>query len=112
MKQESFRAQLADYILSGRAYLHCPTTERTRFLAGLKALAEFLPDDGRQVFVWSHATGWRDVDGDTAKSTSGAEFGQPDPVHTEKSVLLAPQRLTRFALLGQIRYDGASQTPN
>lgn len=38
MRQESFRAQLADYVLSGHAFLHCPTTEKTRFLAELKAL--------------------------------------------------------------------------
>ena len=59
----SFRTQLADYILSGHAFLHAPTTEKTRFLSELKELACDLPDDGRQVFVSSHATGWLDADG-------------------------------------------------
>ena len=71
MSPGSFCAQLIDYICSGHAYLHCPTTEKTRFLSELKALAESLPDDGRQVFVWSHAVGWQDVDGN-APSVSAA----------------------------------------
>ncbi len=91
MQEESFRAQLADYILSGHAYLHCPTTERTRFLAELKALAESLPEDGREVFIWSHATGWRDADGNPAKSASGAEFGQPDPQTVPQQILDLPE---------------------
>ena len=62
MKNHSFRAQLADYILSAHAYLHVPTTERSRFLSELKDLAESLPDGGRQVFTWSPAVGWRDGD--------------------------------------------------
>ncbi len=91
MKQESFRAQLADYVLSGHAYLHCPTTEKTRFLAELKALAESLPDDGRQVFTWSHATGWLDAEGNPAKSASGAELGQPDPQTVPQQILDLPE---------------------
>jgi len=91
MEKQPFRAQLSDYILSGHAYLHCPTTEKTRFLAELKALAESLPDDGRQVFVWSHATGWRDTDGNAATSASGAEFGQPDPQKMPQEILDLPE---------------------
>lgn len=58
MKLTSFCQDLLDYILSGHAYLHCPTTEKTRFLSDLNTLAESLPDGGRQVLVWSHAAGW------------------------------------------------------
>ena len=91
MKQESFRAQLADYVLSGHAYLHCPTTEKTRFLTELKTLAESLPEDGRELFTWSHATGWQDGDGNTAKSASGTEFGQPDPQTVPQQILDLPE---------------------
>ena len=102
MQEESFRAQLADYILSGHAFLRCPTTEKTRFLAELKALAESLPDDGRQVFTWSHATGWRDADGNAATSTSGAEFGQPDPQKVPQEILDLPENIV--AVLGDFGY--------
>ena len=91
MKTESFRAQLADYVLSGHAFLHCPTTEKTRLIAELKALAESLPEDGRKVFTWSHATGWHDADGNAAKSASGAEFGQPDPQTVPQQILDLPE---------------------
>jgi len=40
MKSEPFRAQLADYILSGHSYLHRAAMEKTRFLAELKQLAD------------------------------------------------------------------------
>ena len=32
MNSESYGRDLTDYILSGHAYLHVPTTEKTRFL--------------------------------------------------------------------------------
>jgi hypothetical protein len=76
MKTESFREQLLDYVLSGHAYLHAPTTEKTRFLTELKSLAESLPDGGRRIFVWSQATGWRDSDDQPPKSTSGNELAR------------------------------------
>ena len=91
MNNESFHAQVRDYVLSGHAYLHCPTTEKTRLIAELKALAESLPDGGRQVFVWSHATGWRDADGNAAKSASGTELGQPDPQTVPQQILDLPE---------------------
>ena len=61
MNTDSFRTDLTDYILSGHAYLHVPSTEKTRFLSELTTLAETLPDAGRQIFTWSHATGWQDA---------------------------------------------------
>ena len=38
MHTQLFRHNMADYILSGHAYLHVPTTEKTRFLAELKEI--------------------------------------------------------------------------
>jgi hypothetical protein len=87
MKTDSFREQLLDYVLSGHACLHAPTTEKTRFLTELKSLAESLPDGGRRIFVWSQATGWRDADDQPAKSTSGTEFGPPDPQKVPQEIL-------------------------
>lgn len=46
MNPDSLRQQLGDDIFSGHAYLHVLTTEKTRFLAELKTLAESLPDGG------------------------------------------------------------------
>jgi len=43
MPQGPFRQQLSDYILSGHAYLHVRTIEKTRFLAELKEIASNLP---------------------------------------------------------------------
>jgi len=40
------------------------------------------------------------------------EPGEGAPVLTEYSVLLTPQRLTRFTLRGRIGYDASPQTPN
>jgi hypothetical protein len=95
MKTDSFREQLLDYVLSGHAYLHAPTTEKTRFLTELKSLAESLPDGGRRIFVWSQATGWRDADDQTAKSTSGTEFGPPDPQKVpRRSSIIYPRKST------------------
>ena len=74
MKNKSFPVQLADYILSGHAFLHRPTTEKSRFLAELKTLAESLPGGGRQVFIWSLATGWSDIDG--LPGMGGLAFGE------------------------------------
>ncbi len=91
MKSEPFRAQLADYILSGHAFLHCPTTESTRFLAELKALASDLPDGGRQLFTWSHAAGWRDGEGHPPSLPSGVEFGPPDPQKVPQEILDLPE---------------------
>ncbi len=68
MSSESFQCKLTDYILSGHAFLHCPTTEKTRFQSELATIAEALPDDGRQIFTWSHATGWLDSTNDLPRS--------------------------------------------
>ena len=91
MKSESFRARLTDYVLSGHSYLHIPTTETTRFLAELEALASDLPEDGRQVFVWSHATGWQDAEGSAPSLPSGAQFGPPDPQKVPQEILALPE---------------------
>ena len=84
----SFCAQLADYILSGHAFLHIPTTETTRFLTELNQLAESLSDDGRQVFTWSHAMGWRDQE---SKPPEGVQFEHPDPQKVAQEILELPE---------------------
>ena len=86
MPSSSFRKTLADYVLSGHSFLHRPTTEITRFLAELKALA----DDGRQVFTWSHAVGWRDAEGNPPSVPSGSQLGQPDPQRVPQEILDLP----------------------
>ena len=91
MPKEAFHRRLTDYILSGHSYLHCPTTEKTRFLSELKEIAESLPDDGRQVFVWSHATGWQDIEGNVPSVPSGAQPGQPDPQKVPQEILDLPE---------------------
>ena len=88
MTTQSFRSHLTDYVLSGHAFLHCPTTEKTRFLAELKALAEGLPDGGRQIFVWSQATGWRAGEGNAPPP---AQNGQPDPQKAPQEILELPE---------------------
>ena len=88
MNTHTFRCELADYVLSGHAYLHCPTTERTRFLAGLKALANDLPDGGRQAFTWSQAVGWQDGEG---QAPSSLQSGQPDPQKVAQEILDLPE---------------------
>jgi hypothetical protein len=52
---DSFRQSLIDYVLSGHAYLHAHTPEKTRFVQELKEVAAELPPDGRPFFVWSPA---------------------------------------------------------
>ncbi|MFQ5488782.1 MAG: AAA family ATPase [Gammaproteobacteria bacterium] len=79
---------LTDYILSGHAYLYVPTTEKTRFLTDLNALAESLPGGGRQVFVWSHATGWQDAKGNPPESV---QIGHPDPQKVAQEILNLPE---------------------
>jgi len=91
VNREPFRKSLADYILSGHAYLHVPTTEKTRFLAELKEITQSLPDGGRQVFTWSQATGWRDMDGDPPNPGSGVQFSQPDPQKVAQEILDLPE---------------------
>ncbi len=91
MSNDCFRSTLRDYILSGHSFLHCPTTETTRFLAELKALAEVLPDGGRQVFVWSQTVGWQDADGNPPSLPSGVQFGQPDPQKVAQEILDMPE---------------------
>jgi hypothetical protein len=100
MKTEPFRGQLADYILSGHAYLHVPTTEKTRFFGELKQFADTLPDGGRQVFTWSQATGWQDVDGNPPSLLSpasptpppnGGQFGQPDAQKVAQEIIDLPE---------------------
>lgn len=88
MNPDSFRTQLADYILSGHAFLHIPTTEATRFLTELSTLAESLTDGGRQVFTWSHAVGWRDRE---SNPPEGVQSGQPDPQKVAQGILELPE---------------------
>lgn len=88
---DHFRETLTDYILSGHALLHCPTTEKTRFLAELQPIADALPGGGREVFVWSQATGWRTVDGAPAHSASGTDFAPPDPQRVPQEILDLPE---------------------
>ncbi len=47
---EAVNQFIADYILSGHAYLHVPTTEKSRFQSELKAIADTAVHD-RQVFT-------------------------------------------------------------
>jgi hypothetical protein len=47
---ESFRQTVIDYILSGHAYLHAHTPEKTRFISELKDIAADLPEKGRPVY--------------------------------------------------------------
>ncbi len=88
MKADAFRQTLTDYVLSGHAYLHVPTTEKSRFLTELKTLAESLPDGGHQVFVWSQAVGWHDAEG---QPPTGVQFGQPDPQKVAQEILDLPE---------------------
>lgn len=97
MKERPFRAQLADYILSGHAYLHVPTSERTRFLDVLNELAATLTDEGRQVYVWSQATGWSDGAGNSISAgaeDSAAAPSQPDPQRVGQEILELPEEST------------------
>ena len=80
-----FKLTAADYILSGHALLHCPTTETTRFLAELKSLASDLPSGGHQVFTWSHATGWRGAEGNPQRDNRVAHAMQHE--HNDDRVL-------------------------
>lgn len=88
MKPDRFCQNLTDYILSGHAYLHVPTTEKTRFLSDLSTIAKSLPDGRRQVFIWSHATGWLDGEGNTP---TGVQSGQPDPQKVAQEILELPE---------------------
>jgi hypothetical protein len=88
MKPEPFRHHLADYMLSGHAYLHVRTTEKSRFLTELKTPAASLPTDGRPVFVWSQAAGWQDLEGNPP---AGVQFGQPDPQKVAQEILDPPE---------------------
>lgn len=86
-----FRQGLIDYVLSGHAYLHAHTPEKTRFVQELKEVAAELPPDGRPIFVWSPATGWQDAEGKPAKTESGAELGQPNPQMAPQQILELPE---------------------
>jgi hypothetical protein len=88
---EPFRQTLTDYILSGHAYLHVPTPEKTRFISELKEIAAELPDNGRPVYVWSPAVGWQDADGNAAKTAAGAELGPPNPQSAPQQILELPE---------------------
>ena len=88
---ESFRQTLADYILSGHAYLHAHTPEKTRFVQELKEVAAALPPEGRPIFVWSPATGWQDAEGVPAKTDTGAELGPPNPQTAPQQILELPE---------------------
>jgi len=87
MNTETFRAQLADYVLSGHALLHIPSTERTRLLSELKQLSQTLGEKGRQLFVWSHAGGWRDAEGSPAPDLTSP----PDPQKVCQEILDLPE---------------------
>ena len=88
---DSFRQTLTDYILSGHAYLHAHTPEKTRFVQELKEVAAALPPDGRPLFVWSPATGWQDAEGVPAKTETGAELGPPNPQTAPQQILELPE---------------------
>lgn len=88
---DSFRQSLIDYVLSGHAYLHAHTPEKTRFVQELKEIASELPPDGRPVFVWSPATGWQDAEGNPAKTAAGAELGPPNPQTAPQQILELPE---------------------
>ena len=87
----SFRQTLIDYVLSGHAYLHAHTPEKTRFVQELKEVAAELPPDGRPIFVWSPAVGWQDAEGNPATTASGAELGQPNPQTAPQQILELPE---------------------
>ncbi len=88
---DSFRQTLTDYILSGHAYLHAHTPEKTRFVQESKEVAAELPPQGRPIFVWSPATGWQDGDGKPATSDTGAELGPPNPQTAPQQILELPE---------------------
>lgn len=88
MQKQPFCARLTDYILSGHAYLHVPTTEKSRFLAELNSLAVALPDGARKVFTWSQAVGWQDGEG---SPPAGVQLGQPDPQKVAQEILDLPE---------------------
>ncbi len=119
MRNESFRTELADYILSGHAFLHARTTEKARFLGELRQVCETLGGEGRRVIVWSQAVGWRDADGQPVTLTSGpatccpvppgpatsspalsgsAPSGPPDPQKVAQEILDLPEKCV-FVLL-------------
>jgi hypothetical protein len=88
---ESFREVLTDYILSGHAYLHVPTPEKTRFISELKDIAAELPESGRPVFVWSPATAGRTPTAIRPQTESGAELGPPNPQTAPQQILELPE---------------------
>ena len=88
---ESFRQSITDYVLSGHAYLHVHTPEKTRFAQELKEIAAELPPKGRPIFVWSPATGWQDAEGQPAKTADGRELGQPNPQLAPQQILELPE---------------------
>ncbi len=86
-----FRDELADYVLSGHAYLHCPTTEKIRLITELKSIAESLPNGGRQLFTWSQARGWLDTDERPPQLAGGVQNGQPDAQLVPQQILDLPE---------------------
>jgi len=88
---ESFRQSITDYVLSGHAYLHVHTPEKTRFVQDLKEIVAELPPQGRPIFVWSPATGWQDAEGQPAKTADGRELGQPNPQLAPQQILELPE---------------------
>lgn len=85
-----FRQAVTDYVLSGHAYLHVPTPEKARLIADLKEIASTLPPNGRPLFVWSPATGWRDDEDKPARTVNGAELGPPQPQLAPQQILDLP----------------------
>jgi hypothetical protein len=88
---EPFRQSITDYVLSGHAYLHVHTPEKTRFVQELKEIASELPPKGRPIFVWSPATGWQDAEGQPAKTADSRELGQPNPQLAPQQILELPE---------------------
>jgi ATP-dependent 26S proteasome regulatory subunit len=86
-----FKQSVIDYVLSGHAYLHVHTPEKTRFVQELKEIAAELPPKGRPIFVWSSATGWQDTEGQPAKTADGRELGQPNPQLAPQQILELPE---------------------
>jgi hypothetical protein len=88
---DSFRQTIIDYILSGHAYLHAHTPEKTRFVSELKDIAAELPENGRPVYVWSPAVGWQDAEGAPATTAAGTELGPPNPQTAPQQILDLPE---------------------
>jgi len=71
-----FKNDFVDYCLSGHAMLSVRTHEKDR---AIDQIREAAAEMGRNVFVWSIATGWRDKDGEqVADQATGPEVAIQD----------------------------------